>query len=213
VFDVVRYLDSRDVPPAREMGYDYILAGNGVFKRARCRHVEVCLPVATMDDGRRSMIAGLPDVEGYVRLRGERLPGWLLAAALEDARRRARVVRKEVMYHLVRREDGRARLVRPRQEVSGAGVAYEGGGDPAILMDLHSHHDMGAFFSSTDDGDALGFRFYGVMGRIFSGRPELALRVGVWGDCWSVPVLSVFTDRGPFVEVAGARREKPQWRR
>ena len=42
-----------------------------------------------------------------------------------------------------------------------------------------------------------GFRFYAVAGRIFT-RPELALRLGVYGDRWPVPVTTLFTDAGPF---------------
>ena len=38
-----------------------------------------------------------------------------------------------------------------------------------------------AFFSATDDRDEQGFRIYGVAGRLYTPRPELRLRVGVYG--------------------------------
>ena len=198
-FAVCRYLTSAvALPGARLTGYDYITAGNGLFKRARNRHVEACLPLAAC------RVAGLPAVEPYVRLAGDRLPGTLLWAALADARRRAIDRPVEAMYHLYRLDDGKARLVYPAQDATGARDAYQGGGDPAIVMDVHSHCEMSAFFSATDDRDETGFRFYAVMGHIFT-RPEIRLRLGIYGDHWPVPVTALFTDSGPF--------EMPAWRK
>jgi hypothetical protein len=57
---------------------------------------------------------------------------------------------------------------------------------------------MAAFFSPTDDRDEGGFRFYAVIGRLLT-RPELRLRLGMYGDFWEVPVTALFTDPGPFV--------------
>lgn len=48
------------------------------------------------------------------------------------------------------------------------------------VMDIHSHHDMRAFFSTTDDEDELATRLYAVIGRV-STRPEMLLRYGVNG--------------------------------
>lgn len=198
MLDVVRYLTTAGkLPAARMQGYDYVLAGNGVFKRAMNRHVEVMLPLAG------ACVAGLPEAVAYVKLRGRRFPEWILNAALADARRRAMGMAKEAMYHLVR-ADGKARLMRPAQRAKGGGVAYEGGSDPAIVCDLHSHHHMAAFFSDTDNRDEVGFRFYAVLGRIFE-DPQIAVRVGVYGDHW--PVLA-----GTLFEGIGACREVTLWK-
>lgn len=191
--DVVRYLTTREnIPPARMTGYDYILAGNGLFKRAMNRHVEVILPLS------RVAVAGLPAVAPYFRMRAGRLDGGFLIVALHDARERSWSKPREAMYHVVMQE-GQARLVRPRQQGSAGHLAYRGGGQASIICDLHSHHEMNAGFSTTDDRDELGFRFYAVMGRIFT-RPELALRLGVYGDHWPVPITALFTHPGPFQE-------------
>lgn len=49
------------------------------------------------------------------------------------------------------------RIVIPEQTVSAAAVRYDIGdllgSDDIIILDIHSHNDMGAFFSGTDDAD------------------------------------------------------------
>jgi hypothetical protein len=59
------------------------------------------------------------------------------------------------------------------------------------LIEVHSHHWMEARFSSDDNRDEVGFRVYGVLGRIFD-RPELKLRVSVYGDWSEIPASDVF---------------------
>ena len=78
------------------------------------------------------------------------------------------------------RWDGRAyRLVVPTQVGTAASLAYR---PPAgVVAEFHSHGGSGAFFSATDDRDEQGFRIYGVAGRLDALRPELRLRVGVYG--------------------------------
>jgi hypothetical protein len=61
----------------------------------------------------------------------------------------------------------------------------------SALIELHSHHDMRAFFSSTDDRDETGFRVYAVIGRIFT-CPELLVRIGCEGVHWIVPATEIF---------------------
>ena len=58
---------------------------------------------------------------------------------------------------------------------------------------------MRAFFSGTDNRDELGFRFYAVIGRIFT-VPEMVLRVGIYGDMLRVPITTLFAGEGPFRE-------------
>jgi PRTRC genetic system protein A len=190
--DVCRYLTTREpLPPWASTGYDYITAGNGLWKRARNRHCSACLRLAPAN------VAGLPDLSALITVAGPRLPGRLLWIALDDARRRSWREPVEAMYHVYRHEDGRVRLAYPPQEAGAARSSYQGGSDPAIILDVHSHVEMGAFFSGTDDRDELGFRFYAVMGRIFT-RPEIRLRLGIYGDHWELPITALFADSGPF---------------
>jgi PRTRC genetic system protein A len=99
------------------------------------------------------------------------------------------------------------RLAIPEQERSatsckpiGAAVAPGGSYEKAVI-EVHSHHSMSAFFSSTDDKDEQGFRIYGVLGTIFD-RPTLRLRIGVYGQFWEVPAEDFFELGEPGKEPA-----------
>lgn len=173
--------------------YGYLLAGNGVLKLMDNGHFRAAIPVLP------GPVAGLPAYPPFVTSKVGRFPGEVLGAVLGDARRRASRTLREALYHL-KFEEGRVNVCYPRQRSSASRVLYTGGDDPAIVCDLHSHQEMGAFFSAEDNGDEQGCRFYAVIGKIFS-APEICLRVGVYGDFWEVPVTVLFTDGGPFKDV------------
>jgi hypothetical protein len=77
----------------------------------------------------------------------------------------------------------------PDQVVSGGGIHHFGDFDAANtgrythLLDIHSHHTMGAFWSSTDDNDEKRFenRLFGVIGKIDQKVPEMNWRARVGG--------------------------------
>ena len=176
--------------------YTYVFAGNGVFKMAANHYVEACIRLA------RCRVAGLPTLGEYVKLRKGRLPGHLLAHILRDARRLSWNMPREAMYHLVV-EGSLCRLRRLTQVATAAHLSYSGGGEADIVAEIHSHQEMSSFFSVTDNKDEQGFRFYGVIGKIFT-RPELRLRLGVYGDFCDVPATTLFTTAGPFLEADDA---------
>lgn len=66
------------------------------------------------------------------------------------------------------------------QDVSGAHVSYsrhldyENDSNKILVMDIHSHDTMGAFFSGTDDRDEKQTRVYGVIGKVTS--PEMLMK-------------------------------------
>jgi len=163
--------------------YGYVLAGNGVFKVAQTVEFEACVPVAP------GKIAGLPDLKPYLWM-DKKLDIALLRAVLKDARQAARNAPREAMYHVVRR-DGKATLYAPQQRATAGGVWYEGGGAANVLLDIHSHCEMGAFFSGIDNHDEQGLRLYGVVGKIFT-KPEVRLRVGIYGNFLEVGIEDVF---------------------
>jgi len=59
------------------------------------------------------------------------------------------------------------------------------------LIDLHSHALMEPFFSSTDNKDEQGFRVFAVIGKV-NGKPEILVRVGVYGNYWNIPASMIF---------------------
>jgi hypothetical protein len=196
--------------PAPDL-YSYVLAGQGVIKLAESDQFRAAMVVAP---GR---IVGLPDYPVGVELRAPRIPATWLHTVLEHARRcglsgsggRGEILRViEQMYHFHWWAEssgpgfapcGRWRVSIPKQEATAGHVAYRGGNEASIVLDLHSHHEMRAFFSETDDADEQGCRFYGVIGKIYS-RPEIRLRLGVYGDWVEVSPLMLFDGLGPFID-------------
>ena len=102
------------------------------------------------------------------------------------------------------RWDGRAyRLVVPEQEGTATRLKYT---PPAgVVAEFHSHGSSRAFFSATDDRDEQGFRIYGVAGRLDTPRPELSLRVGVYGHFAPLDWSQVFGGPDPGPPADGRR--------
>jgi PRTRC genetic system protein A len=166
----VGYLVNERGGPVGEPGlfYDYILAGNGVFVRARSPLLEATVLTGLAD------VRGLAPLEEKVELTWGKIP-WLLynlavsALAATPDRERYLAVTWEGEYHL--------RV--PPQEGNPGGVQYDR--LPNTVLDIHSHGAMSAFFSFTDDRDEQGLRIYMVMGKFNTLFPDMELRVGVYG--------------------------------
>ena len=76
-----------------------------------------------------------------------------------------------------------------------------------MVAEFHSHGSSRAFFSATDDRDEQGFRIYGVVGRLDDPRPELSLRVGVYGHFTPLDWPPVFDGPNPGVRLIGQEAE------
>lgn len=65
----------------------------------------------------------------------------------------------------------------PLQRVSGASVNFERDTELEakhhLVLEMHSHNTMGAFFSSTDNADEKSDRFFGVVGKLNQSSPEM----------------------------------------
>lgn len=137
-------------------------------------------------------------------LRVPRIPAKWLYAVLEHAQKAGsgergagkvmRPIEQMYQFHWV---GGGWRVAVPRQRAGVGHVIYQVGQDANVVLELHSHHEMRAFFSGVDNRDEQGCRFYAVIGRIYS-RPEIRLRLGVYGDFVDLPAAALFEGLGPF---------------
>lgn len=196
--DIIQHHIYRGVDRPTAPGYDYLLAGNGLFKRAENRYIRACLPLVERP------VAGLPHLRPELVVKSGLISGHLLELVLLDARQKA--VQKQEQTYLFRVEDGRLRVTRPRQKTSPHRVhSWTEQGYENVLCEIHSHNTMTAFFSRTDDGDEKGFRFYAVLGRLLD-RPEILVRLGLYGDTIPLPARLLFTDLGPIKDKLGQER-------
>ena len=206
---VTYHIHKRDALPANDaLAYQYILAGNGVFVRAETRFFTALLPVTACT------VRGLPPLRPQFQLLVPRIPARLLDAVLTDARRARRPDHgrpdnglNEVLYQF--HHHGRAvQVKKPAQHTTPTSVTTSVAtrvttavtDAASTICDLHSHGNMRAFFSQTDNADEQGARLYAVIGRLDS-EPEMLLRVGVYGYWLALPLTAVFTANGPFKDL------------
>jgi PRTRC genetic system protein A len=193
----VEYLVARDGPPARRgLAYDYVLGGDGLYVAAEGRYVKALIPVAP------ARVRGLPPLCPAVELPAGRLPQALWDQIVAVAADRPE---REVLL-AVRAELSGYRLIRPLQIGGALRVVYRPTAD--VLLQIHSHGAYSARFSATDDADEQGFGVYGVVGGLLDGRPQVALRVGVYGYFWPLAWEAVFLgERGSFEDLHGDPEE------
>ena len=177
----VGYLINKDESLAGERGifYDYILAGNGLYIHAANAHLDATVPIAY------AQVRGLAPLERRVTLRHGRIPWPLYHLAyslfLTDRHRER--------YVAIVWQDG-YHLKVPEQEREPASVRYFT--ESSVVMDIHSHGTMSAWFSGVDNRDEQGLRLYMVVGRLDMLIPEMELRVGVYGYFAPMETREVF---------------------
>ena len=177
------------------IGYDYVLGSGGVYVQSQGAYLTARVPVAPGE------VRGLAPVAEKVELSHGPIPAGLFEAGLrwfQDAPDTER-------FFAVRWDGEGYRLVVPPQVGTSASLAYR---PPAgVVAEFHSHGSSRAFFSATDDRDEQGFRIYGVVGRLDALRPELRLRVGVYGHFAPLDWSQVFGGPDPGVRLVGEEPE------
>ena len=171
--------------------YAYIMAGNGVFLKAKREGLDVLIPVSN------SKIAGLPTLTPYVSLFCG-VPKNLLLTALELSRRN---FPNEMLFWFNLNDrwtmDVPDQLTRPASVVPVDNMDARG---TSALIDLHSHGALSPFFSPIDNRDEQGFRIYAVIGEVDK-APKLCVRVGVYGHYFDIPASTVFEMPDDIVDV------------
>ncbi len=167
------------------IGFDYVLGSGGLYVQSESAHLTARVLAAPCE------VRGLAPVAEKVELTNGAIPPRLFEIGLlwfEDAPHTER-------FFAVRWDGRSYRLVVPEQEGTASSIRYT---PPAgVVAEFHSHGSSRAFFSKTDDGDEQGFRIYGVAGRLDTDRPELSLRVGVYGHFAPVQWSQVFDGPNP----------------
>jgi PRTRC genetic system protein A len=177
----------------------WLWAANGVFKRGVSPHLDALIRV-----GATTEAPGLASLLPHVRWPGVRgrIPGALLVPILDHARRMGQgngVQQPIEQQYFIVRDDSRMCVRVPPQRSSATRIRYTMAiGTGVLLLDIHSHHRMPAYFSSTDDTDDQGLSVSCVLGTIFT-APTIICRVNVHGHRQHVPALTLF-DALPGIE-------------
>ncbi len=158
--------------------YDYILAGNGLFIEASKPTLSVRIPVADCP------IRGLAPIKEKIALTYGSIPQHFFDLALD-----AFLAAPDKESYVAVTADAGYHFHVPTQEKKEGSVTYELG--DSVILDIHSHANMGAFFSGTDDKDETGLKLYAVIGKLRE-EPMVQLRVGCYGYFYPVLWKEVF---------------------
>ena len=176
---------------AHGIGYDYVLGSGGVYVQSESAHLTARVLVAPC------VVRGLAPVTEKVELAHGPIP----AALFELGLRWFQDTPDTERFFAVRWDGDAYRLVVPEQEGTASSLEYT---PPAgVVAEFHSHGGSRSFFSATDNRDEQGFRIYGVAGRLDKPRPELSLRVGVYGHFAPVEWSQVFDGPDPGLRLIG----------
>jgi len=195
-------LAETDILPAIDPAslYEFIIAGNGIFVRARRCGLEAMIPVSMCE------IRGLKAVKPYVRLEADRIP--LICTQVILAEFQSDLPNESLFW--VRLEDKKWKVIKPRQIADENSVHPVDPFDPAgaaALLDVHSHNTMEPFFSTDDDKDETGFRIFAVFGLLDS-QPCIMARIGIYGYYWHLTAGDVFVLPEGVKDIVALRLEQ-----
>lgn len=171
----------------------YVMQGDGVYERRKNRLGIFVTKVATVE------IPGLDSTldDGW-ELAVPKVPASMLGTAIAFFRKVYSLHHSEAFVQFFYDTDTKDYLLYcPKQVVSGASVKFERDASfetPSriLVMEIHSHGSMSAFFSGTDDKDEKDDRFYGVVGNVTDYFPQMKLRLSMGGYVREVDVDDIF---------------------
>jgi len=194
-------------PEPRGLIADVVLDGAGLYLAASTPNLAIRVRLA------QAVVPDLPVVPMGATLTQGPIDSGIWDALVQRARA---AMPDEVLLAIIAREPadgelfvaaaGPYTLVEPQLDETGtgdwraqqaSGCAVRATPIPDAVVEVHSHHAMRAYFSATDDRDETARRVYGVIGRLESERPEIALRVAT--GCKPHAVEAV-----PFAQVFAA---------
>lgn len=186
-------MEQQTLPPM-PWPYGYVIASTGVFVWAKRQGLEALVPVA------RVSIGGLSPVEPFVHLAYPLVDSGLVSEILRMCReaRTPSGEPLEILFYLAYDNQHGWVLTLPPQEQQATRVTPVLGAldqtrcDVKTLIEIHSHHQMPAFFSEMDTADEQGFRLYGVVGHL-DRTPEIRMRVGIYGQFWEIAASTVLS--------------------
>ena len=169
--DPVGYLVNRprSLTGTQGVAFDYVMAQEGLLVQARNHLIAARILLAP------ARVRGLAPAPPTLTLTHGPIPHQLLAQGLAWMQQSPS---RERLFAVIHR-DGAYQLHLPRQTGRTTGITYQPVQE--AILEVHSHGALPAFFSSTDDRDEQGLRIYGVTGHLRQPRPQLTLRMGVYG--------------------------------
>jgi len=151
----------------------YIVGKDGFYLKKKTPLYECTVKVPELPE--------YPEVKESVTWTAQKLPWSLIESTLDFFRAVYMKYQGEAIV-LVTHEDGAWDISVPKQTVEPAHLKYKCVDKVTPVGTIHSHCNMGAFFSGTDDSDVINFDgLHIVLGRISQPFPEIAAAVYING--------------------------------
>ena len=183
--------DSSQPIDSGETIYTVLFGANGVFVESTERP-EIHARLHIVD---YPIPGGLANLDPFVKFNCPPVPAEMLATIWTLARTAAAIQPMESLFYLWLNERHEWQFSKPPQRADATRVeptdqGAESGYFKAVI-EVHSHHNMPAFWSSTDTAYENRFRVYAVLGDIFKDA-QILVRVGAWGYFVDLPAASIF---------------------
>ena len=160
--------------------YNYILAGNGLYLRAKNAHLAATVCIAPQE------IRGLASLKEEIQLLHGKIPLYFLNLALSIL-----CLKPDIEQYMAVTWQGNYSLSVPSQLQTAGSVTYET--LPDTVLDIHSHvGGVPAHFSGIDNRDEQGLGLYAVVGDLRNLCPTIELRLGIYGYFMPLEKEAVF---------------------
>jgi len=164
----------------------YIVGKDGFYLKKRTPLYECTVKVPELPD--------YPEVGESVQWTASKLPWSLIESTLDFFRAVYMKYQGEAIV-LVTHDNGTWDISVPRQTVEPAHLKYRRVDKVTPVGTIHSHCNMGAFFSGTDDSDVVNFDgLHIVLGRISLPFPEIASAVYINGRMFECRPEDIIAD-------------------
>lgn len=169
--------------------FEYLLAGNGLFVRAKRREFSVTLPLCT------EKVSGLPNASTGIVWNKPKVPAALWQAILHHSRNTPSAASFKEEVYLIYWDNVLSRWQwRPsgRERSWASTLADDSLAEYAeCCIELHTHPPGALNFSGADDRDELGkFRIFAILIDA-GGKPKIRFRCGVYDHLIPIPAAWV----------------------
>lgn len=168
-----------EIPPITAIKFEYLLAGNGLFIRAKRKEFSVCLPLY------QGIISGLPPVQSGITWHQKRIPDNFWQEIWQNARSSSDYLefREDVFVIYLNARSGEWQWRKVSRERRFASTIADDTGEEyaQACLEIHTHPPGAVYFSSLDDRDESGkFRLFGILVDVHSATPKIRFRCGVY---------------------------------
>lgn len=176
--------------------YSFGLFGNGLFEKEVVKRIgEFTTQV------NNSIVPGVEKAKESFVFGSDfkKIPIGVLIGLIQFYRKVKENISSEVMVMVVFDEIiDDYKFIVPKQTVSGASVKYDHvvfEPHESFIISSHSHVNMPAFFSGTDDLDEKKAMLYGVIGKLSQELPEVKFRAKKGKTSFNLTIAEIFDDK------------------